>query len=236
MIDINERLDQKDWLAFNNEMHEQGFSIVRNVLSESECDFLKSIYTEEQYFRKTISMERYRFGKGEYKYFTYPLPEILDTLRHRFFEQLSPIANQWMEQLNINRNYPDNLDDFLSLCHDSGQDKATLLILKYKKGGYNTMHQDLYGEIFFPMQIVISLDQADADYTGGEFIISEQIPRAQSRVNVLRPNKGDILAFTTNFRPMKGSRGYYRVNMKHGVGTVHEGTRHTLGIIFHDAK
>jgi len=181
-------------------------------------------------------MERYRFGLGEYKYFQYPLTDLITEIRERIYKYLAPVANKWMEFLKIDTRYPDNHEALQKLCAAGGQELPTALILKYGKGGFNTLHQDLYGDIYFPMQAVLFLNQPEEDYTGGEFVLTEQIPRAQSKANVLKPERGDMLIFTTNFRPVKGSKGYYRVNMKHGVSPLHSGERHTLGIIFHDAR
>jgi uncharacterized protein len=218
------------------DLHEKGFAIVKNVLSKAECDTLIRDYNADDTYRKTITMERYRFGLGEYKYFQYPLPPLITELREKVYAQLAPIANQWMEVLKIDTRYPDTHAALREMCAAAGQEKPTILILKYGKGGFNTLHQDLYGDIYFPMQAVLFLNQPEEDYTGGEFVLTEQIPRAQSKVNVLKPERGDMLIFTTNFRPVKGSKGYYRVNMKHGVSPLHSGERHTLGIIFHDAR
>lgn len=180
-------------------------------------------------------MERYRFGLGEYKYYNYPLPDLIQKIRETIYPKLAPIANSWMKVLKIPTIFPDTHQELQELCHTNGQLKPTVLILKYGKGGYNTLHQDLYGDIFFPIQVVLFLNEPDVDYTGGEFVLTQQIPRAQSKAIVLKPKKGDMLIFTTNFRPEKGNKGYYRVNMKHGVSEIHKGERHTLGIIFHDA-
>jgi hypothetical protein len=181
-------------------------------------------------------MERYRFGLGEYKYLQYPLPSIIQTLRKYLYEQLYIVANKWNDVLDMGIRYPSTHHEFLNNCHSNKQSLATPLILKYGEGGHNTLHQDLYGDIFFPLQAVAFLNQPDQDYTGGEFVMTEQVPRAQSKAIVLQPSQGDMLIFTTQFRPKKGVRGYYRVHMKHGVSAVHNGNRHTLGIIFHDAK
>ncbi|CAN5221914.1 hypothetical protein BH11BAC5_BH11BAC5_17650 [soil metagenome] len=180
-------------------------------------------------------MERYRFGLGEYKYFNYPLPDLIQTMRENIYPKLAPTANAWMEVLNIDTKFPATFQELKKLCHDNNQLKATVLILKYGKYGHNTLHQDLYGDIYFPIQTVLFLNEPDVDFTGGEFVLTQQTPRAQTKAIVLKPKKGDMLIFTTNFRPIKGSKGYYRVNMKHGVSEVHTGERHTLGIIFHDA-
>jgi hypothetical protein len=235
MKSIETRLAAKDWAAINGELHDNGFAIVREVLNKQECDALIAEYDADNTYRKTISMERYRFGQGAYKYFQYPLPPLITDLREAVYAKIAPVANQWMKELNIGREFPATHQEMKRLCHEHGQEKPTVLILQYSKGGFNTLHQDLYGDIYFPMQIVFMLDQTDKDYTGGEFVITEQIPRAQSKANVLKANFGDMIIFTTNFRPVKGSKGYYRVNMKHGVSPLHSGRRHSLGIIFHDS-
>jgi hypothetical protein len=180
-------------------------------------------------------MKRYRFGSGEYKYFSYPLPAVVQTIRETIYPKLAPIANDWMKVLKIDRKFPGTLPALLKLSHQHNQIKSTPLILKYGQGGYNTLHQDLYGEIWFPLQTVLFLSDPDSDYRGGDFILIQQTPRAQSRAIVLKPGKGDLLIFTTQFRPVKGSKGYYRANIKHGVSEVHSGERYTLGVIFHDA-
>jgi hypothetical protein len=218
------------------DLHEKGYTIVKNVLSKEQCETLIRDYNADNTYRKTISMERYRFGLGEYKYFQYPLPDLITDIREKVYKYLAPVANKWMEVLKIDTRYPENHAALKEQCAAAGQEKPTILILKYGKGGFNTLHQDLYGDIYFPMQAVLFLNQPEEDYTGGEFVLTEQIPRAQSKANVLKPERGDMLIFTTNFRPVKGSKGYYRVNMKHGVSPLHSGERHTLGIIFHDAR
>jgi hypothetical protein len=235
MENIVEKLAATDWSSLYAEMNERGYALIPKLISDAACSGLIGGYHDEGLYRKTVSMERYRFGLGEYKYFKYPLPHLVQTLREGIYPHLSPIANQWMEKLNIDNRFPESLTDLQKLCHHIGQHQPTPLILKYKQGGYNTLHQDLYGEVFFPLQCVLFLNQPGEDYTGGEFVLVEQIARAQSKAIVLQPEQGDLLIFTTNFRPAKGSKGYYRVNMKHGVADVKSGERHTLGIIFHDA-
>ncbi len=235
MKNIKERLDNTDWKPILENLHQQGFAIVKDVLYKKECDDLIKAYDNSDAYRKTINMERYRFGKGEYKYFRYPLPELVTNIREMVYSKIAPVANTWMKELAINKQFPLQHKDMKQLCHRQGQTKPTVLILQYKEGGFNTLHQDLYGDIYFPIQLVLFLNEPGGDYTGGEFVITEQIPRAQSKANVLQPGKGDMLLFTTNFRPVKGTKGYYRVNMKHGVSPLRSGTRHTLGIIFHDA-
>jgi hypothetical protein len=228
-------IEQLDWSKISSDLNDTGYALINDILNVDECDSLKQQYDNASLYRKTIVMERYRFGLGEYKYFNYPLPGIIEKLRQEIYPKLAPVANNWMHVLNIDKQYPITLPQLLEACHQHGQLRPTPLILKYGKGGYNTLHQDLYGEVYFPMQLVLFLDEPGVDYEGGEFVLIEQRPRAQSKAMVLKPRKGDILIFTTNFRPVKGSKGYYRVNMKHGVSEVTSGNRHTLGIIFHDA-
>ena len=235
MTNIVQRISNIDWQKTTLQMHEKGYAIAHNLLTSTECESLIKNYDSQSSYRKTISMERYRFGLGEYKYFSYPLPVLLETIRKEVYIKLSPIANTWMEELKIETQFPTNFDKLQKLCHANNQSKPTVLILRYGKGGHNTLHQDLYGSIFFPIQAVLFLNEPGKDYTGGEFVLTQQTPRAQSKAIVLEPGKGDMLLFTTNFRPVKGSKGYYRVNMKHGVSELHSGERHTVGIIFHDA-
>ncbi|MFL9839164.1 2OG-Fe(II) oxygenase [Flavobacterium sp. ST-75] len=235
MENIIQKIENTDWKTITETMHQNGYAIIPNLLSGEQCESLKSNYNNSKLYRKTVTMARYRFGLGEYKYFTYPLPDIIQTVRTNIYPYLAPIANAWFKALKINASFPSNHEELLRQCHENGQEKATVLILKYGKGGFNTLHQDLYGDIYFPIQVVFVLDEPDTDFTGGEFVLTQQIPRAQSKAIVLKPKKGDVLIFTTNFKPEKGSKGYYRVNMKHGVSEVKSGSRHSLGIIFHDA-
>ncbi|PIF53662.1 2OG-Fe(II) oxygenase [Flavobacterium sp. 2] len=235
MQNIQSIIASQNWESITESMHENGFAIIPKVLNHEQCEDLKFDYDNPNLYRKTVVMERYRFGLGEYKYFNYPLPNLIQNIRSAIYPKLVPIANAWMKVLNINTIFPDHHEELLKLCHDNNQLKATVLILKYGKSGFNTLHQDLYGDIYFPIQIVLFLSEPDEDFTGGEFVLTQQTPRAQSKAIVLKPKKGDILIFTTNFRPVKGSKGYYRVNMKHGVSEIHSGERSTLGIIFHDA-
>jgi len=235
MNDIKEKIAAIDWETLAETMHEKGYSMVRGVLSDQQCGQILQEYDNPDLYRKTVFMERYRFGSGEYKYFDYPLPSLIQGIRETVYPHLAPIANLWMKVLNIQTRFPATFADLQALCHANQQLKPTVLILKYGIGGYNTLHQDLYGDIYFPMQLVLFLNEPDSDYTGGEFVLTQQTPRAQSKAIVLKPGKGDVLIFTTNFRPVKGSKGYYRANMKHGVSELHSGKRHTLGIIFHDA-
>jgi hypothetical protein len=232
---ISEKISDIDWQRVTEEMNEKGYALVLQFLPNQYCEELIGEYDNSDLYRKTITMERHRFGLGEYKYFKYPLPDLIQTVRRAIYPKLAPVANTWMKVLNIKRQFPDKFDEFQRLCHDNNQTKPTVLILKYGKGGHNTLHQDLYGDIFFPIQLVLFLNEPDDDYTGGEFVLTQQTPRAQSKAIVLTPSKGDMRILTTNFRPAKGSKGYYQMQMKHGISEVHDGDRHTLGIIFHDA-
>jgi hypothetical protein len=235
MKNIQSTLSAINWLAVTKKINEQGFAQIKSVLSNDDCDLLIENYNNQSLYRKTITMERYRFGLGEYKYFKYPLPGLIQAIRKNVYCYLAPVANTWMKVLNIDMQFPKTFTEFQTLCRNNSQTEPTVLILKYGKGGHNTLHQDLYGDVFFPIQLVLFLSEADKDYSGGEFVLTQQIPRAQSKVIVLNPKKGDMILFTTNFRPVKGNKGYYRVAMKHGVSELHGGERHTLGIIFHDA-
>ena len=228
-------VDHLDWEAITSEMHTKGYAQVNGFLSGEETQTLTELYPQSVLYRKTVVMERHRFGLGAYKYFDYPLPALLQSIRETMYPHLATIANQWMKALNAPTRYPASLEQLHAHCREHNQVKPTVLILQYGSGGFNTLHQDLYGEVYFPIQVVLFLSEPETDYTGGEFVVNEQIPRAQSRAHVLRPAKGDALIFTTNFRPVKGTKGYYRTTMKHGVSTVHTGSRSTLGIIFHDA-
>jgi len=223
-----------DWKAVEYDMDAKGYSTVSGVLPDSVCDEFIANYSRSNY-RKTVVMERHRFGIGEYKYFDDPLPAFVQKAREEIYPKLAPIANEWSLRLGTNDRFPPSFKELHERCGGAGQTKPTPLILKYGKGGYNTLHQDLYGEIYFPMQLAFFLNEPDRDYTGGEFVLTQQVPRSQSKAIVLRPRQGDMIVFTTNGRPVKGSRGYYRAAMRHGVSEVLSGERHTLGVIFHDA-
>jgi hypothetical protein len=224
-----------DWRTLTEDMHAKGYAHVPDLLTHERCKQLIADYDIPNLYRKTITMERYRFGLGEYKYFRYPLPALIQTIRETVYPNLVPIANRWMEWLRIDQRFPAEFAELQTHCHQNNQMMPTVLILKYGPGGHNTLHQDLYGEVFFPIQLVFFLNEPETEYTGGEFVLTQQVPRAQSKAIVLRPGRGDMLLFTTNFRPIKGERGFYRAQMRHGVSEVHRGHRHTLGIIFHDA-
>lgn len=234
---IADRIDALDWNRAANSLSQRGYAVTSQILSTEECASLAAMYADETHFRSRIAMERYRFGVGDYKYFDHPLPEIVASLRSATYPHLAGIANEWAENLGEkSRRFPAEHAAFLKICHKAGQTKATPLLLHYEEGGYNCLHQDIYGEVAFPLQMVFLLGQPGRDWEGGEFLLVEQQPRAQSKAEVVRADQGQAIIFTTRHRPVRGARGYYRVNMKHGVSRVHRGTRYTLGIIFHDAK
>ena len=218
-------------------LSERGYALTEPILSRTECDSLVEMFADESRFRSHIIMERYRFGIGDYKYFSNPLPEIVTDLRSTAYPHLAVVANEWAKRLGQDGpEFPCDHGDFLKTCQAAGQSKPTPLLLHYEAGGYNCLHQDLYGEVSFPLQMVFLLGQHGRDWEGGEFILVEQQPRAQSKPQVILADCGQAIIFTTRYRPVKGLRGYYRVNIRHGVSRVHRGRRYTLGIIFHDAK
>ena len=235
MQDVIDTINQVDWEQMASELHNKGYAQVPDVLIKSDCQQLVEGYNSHNGYRKTVVMERYRFGLGEYKYYDYPLPDLIQTLREHIYPHLAPIANLWMKLLNIEKQFPSTFQALQAECHANHQLKPTPLILKYGQGGFNTLHQDSYGDIYFPLQAAIFLNEPEVDYSGGEFVLTQQTPRAQSKAMVLKPRQGSMMIFTTKFRPMEGARGYYRASMRHGVSEVISGTRHTLGIIFHDA-
>ncbi len=223
------------WAQIHEQLNTRGYARINSLFTPIECNALIELYAKEDIYRSVISMERYRFGKGEYKYFSYPLPPQLAQIRTEFFSPLSLLANKWMKALGMEISYPEEHAQFMQQCHMAKQERPTPLILKYEIGGFNTLHQDLYGEIYFPFQLVIVLTEPGRDHTGGELVFTDQLPRAQSKATVVIAHQGDAIIFTTNFRPVKGTRGYYRARMKHGISEVTSGTRYACGIIFHDA-
>ncbi|WP_026575170.1 2OG-Fe(II) oxygenase [Bacillus sp. UNC438CL73TsuS30] len=235
-MSIKNRILGLNWGNIQTELEENGYAHLPVILEKDECNDIVNTYYQENCFRSTINMARYKFGVGEYKYYQAPLPDQLQQLREGFYPELAKTANRWNEHLRRDANYPPSLDNFLEKCHQQGQLRSTPLILKYESGGYNCLHQDLYGDVFFPFQVVFALNQKELDYTGGEFLLVEQRPRAQSRGHVITFEQGAGLIFPTNYRPVLGTKGYYRTTLKHGVSTIISGTRYTLGIIFHDAK
>jgi len=233
---IKERLAKLDWPAIEQSLWERGYAKTPPVLTSSECTELVALYTEESRFRSRIDMARYRFGVGEYKYFADPLPPMVQALRTYAYPPLAAIANRWMEALHIPERYPLDLPKLLAHCREHGQTRPTPLLLSYKTDGYNCLHQDLYGEVVFPLQLACFLSQHGRDYTGGEFLLLEQRPRAQSRGEAITTEQGEMVIFTTRYRPASGARGYYRAQMRHGVSRITSGSRYTLGVIFHNAK
>jgi hypothetical protein len=231
---IADRIVDLDWPALTASMDADGFTQTPPVLSASECRNLASSFDDGR-FRSTIDMRRYRFGEGEYKYFDAPLPELIDDARHALYPPLAALANDWAHRLGEPGDYPLDLEAFLDRCHRAGQRRTTPLILRYGEGGHNTLHQDVYGEVAFPLQVVTMLDRPGEDFEGGQFVLLEQRPRAQSRAHVIDLARGAFFIFPTRRRPVEGTRGFYRATMRHGVATVRSGRRTTLGVIFHDA-
>jgi len=205
-------------------------------MTPAECAAMAALYPQEEHFRSHIVMARHGFGKGEYRYFRYPLPDLLGALRTALYARLAPVANGWNERMGEPAHYPAAHRDFLQMCHKAGQTRPTPLLLQYVAGDFNALHQDLYGDLAFPIQVAILLSEPGSDFTGGEFVLTEQRPRMQSRAEVVPLRQGDAVAFAVHNRPVQGTKGHYRVNLRHGVSRVRSGRRHTLGIIFHDAR
>ena len=235
-MDLGRRLDALDWAAIAQSLHASGFAKLPAILTPAECDDLVGLYADEARFRSRVDMARFRFGVGDYKYFARPLPPLVETLRQRLYPRVAIVANEWQQALGERRRFPPELAGLLTLCARHGQTRPTPLLLHYEAGGYNCLHQDLYGAIAFPLQVTCFLSRRSEDYDGGEFLLVEQRPRAQSRGEALTFEQGEAIVFTTSHRPVRGARGFYRVTVRHGVSTITRGTRYTLGIIFHDAK
>jgi hypothetical protein len=231
-----DRVRALDWQGVAADLDANGSALIEGLLSASECQMLARWYAEDARFRSRVVMASHGFGRGEYKYFAYPLPQIVATLRATIYPQLAPIANRWNEQLRTNARFPPTHGDFLARCRAAGQTRPTPLLLQYGAGDYNCLHQDLYGECVFPLQLTILLSQPGEHFTGGEFIMTEQRPRMQSRAEVVPLHRGDAVIFAVHHRPVSGTRGVYRVNLRHGVSRLRSGHRHALGVIFHDAK
>jgi hypothetical protein len=232
---IRERLAAVDWAALEAALAERGHARIPALLAASECAALAGLYRDARRFRATIDMARFRFGAGEYRYFDYPLPPLVQVLRGEAYRRLAPIANRWMAALGVDRRYPRSLDGYLALCRRAGQRRPTPLLLRYAAGGYNCLHQDVYGSLGFPLQLACFLSRPEIDYGGGEFLLVEQHPRSQSRGEALRPGQGEAIVFPNVERPVRGRRGCYRARVRHGVSRLAWGERYTLGIIFHDA-
>ena len=233
---VSERLTSIDWQRIAEDLDQQGNALIERLLTPAECEALRTLYPADEVFRSRVVMERHGFGRGEYKYFSYPLPDIVADLRATLYPRLASIANRWNASMGIEVRFPETHAAFIRRCHAAGQRRPTPLLLQYGAGDYNCLHQDLYGEHVFPLQITILLSRPERDFTGGEFVITEQRPRMQSRADVVPLRQGDAVVFAVHHRPVKGARGVYRVNMRHGVSRLRSGHRHALGVIFHDAE
>jgi uncharacterized protein len=234
---VSERLQARvDWHHLAEDLDTVGAAKINQLLKREECRELAALYQQEKLFRSRIVMERHNFGRGEYKYFSYPLPALLAELRTLVYPHLARIANSWNEAMGLELRFPQQHAEYIRICHAAGQTRPTPLMLQYKAGDYNCLHQDLYGDHVFPLQMVILLSEPENDFTGGELVLTEQRPRMQSRPEVISLKQGDAVVFPVRYRPVQGSRGIYRVNQRHGVSRIHRGQRHTLGLIFHDAS
>jgi hypothetical protein len=234
--DIASRVEAFDWDKLASDLQTHGCALTGPLLTAEECAALAALYPEDKPFRSRVIMARHGFGRGEYKYFAYPLPDSIGALRTALYPHLAAIANRWNQAMGIDVRFPPAHEDFLKRCHKAGQARPTPLLLQYGEGDYNCLHQDLYGEHVFPLQATVLLSQPGADFSGGEFVLTEQRPRMQSRAEVVALGQGEAVIFPVHHRPVQGSRGIYRVNMRHGVSRIRAGHRHTLGVIFHDAK
>ena len=234
-ISIARRVDHLDWTGAGADLDDVGIAAIGPVLTPVECSELRALYDEDGRFRSTIDMARHRFGEGQYRYFSHPLPTVVAEMRESFWPHLLPIARDWAARLKQPAPWPDDFDAWLSQCHAAGQARPTPLMLRYGPGDWNALHRDLYGDLVFPLQVVIGLDTPGHDYTGGEFVVVEQRPRAQSRATTRTIPQGHGVVLTTRDRPVKSARGWTAAPMRHGVSTLHSGQRHTLGLIFHDA-
>lgn len=232
---IAARLDGFDWENVRSDLNDRGWAMQKGILEPGEADAIAALYAHEQGFRSKVVMARHGFGRGEYKYFSYPLPDLISDLRTSIYPRLSPMANSWNDLMGIDVRYPAEHAAFIDRCHKAGQKRPTPLLLHYGEGDYNALHQDLYGEHVFPLQVAFLLSEPEKDFTGGEFVLTEQRPRMQTRVEVVPLRRGDAVIFAVHNRPQRGVKGYYRVNMRHGVSRLRSGHRHTLGVIFHDA-
>jgi uncharacterized protein len=230
------RIENVDWDKVTTDLNETGWSMLRGMLTAREAADTAAMYSRHSDFRSTVVMARHGFGRGEYKYFSYPLPPLVAELRTSIYPHLSSIANRWNELMGIDVRFPGAHEEFIARCHQAGQNRPTPLLLQYGEGDYNALHQDLYGEHVFPLQAAFLLSEPGVDFTGGEFVLTEQRPRMQTRAEVVPLRRGDAVIFAVHHRPQKGAKGHYRVSMRHGVSRLRSGHRHTLGVIFHDAK
>jgi uncharacterized protein len=229
------RLARVRWSEVHEALFARPFARLGRLLTPSECGDLVRLYADERRFRSRVDMERHRFGRGEYKYFARPLPRLVEELRERVYPRLVPVANGFAEALGAAERYPDRLPEFLARCRAKGQERPTPLLLRYETGGWNALHQDLYGDVAFPLQLAVFLSRPGRDYSGGAFLLVEQRPRAQSVGEALLPGQGEAIVFTTRHRPVRGAHGFYRATVRHGVSRLESGRRLTLGVIFHDA-
>ncbi|MGH7581456.1 MAG: 2OG-Fe(II) oxygenase [Gemmatimonadales bacterium] len=232
---VADRIPDLDWERVAQDLDAAGNAVLERILTPEECRSLAALYPADGIFRSRIVMARHGFGRGEYRYFDYPLPELVAGLRTALYPRLAPIANRWHDAMGITVRFPEEHGDFIARCHEAGQRRPTPLLLQYQTDDFNCLHQDIYGEHVFPLQVAILLSQPGQDFTGGEFVMTEQRPRMQSRAEVVPLRQGDGVVFTVRHRPVRGSRGVYRVNLRHGVSRIRSGRRHTVGIIFHDA-
>jgi hypothetical protein len=230
------RIERYDWSAVGADLDTFGCAVLDDLLTAEACRDIAALYPREDQFRSHVHMARHGFGKGEYRYFKYPLPNLIGELRTALYPHVVTFANDWNARMNVAARYPERHAEYLKLCHDAGQLRPTPLLLQYTPGDFNCLHQDLYGEFVFPLQVTVLLSAPDRDFTGGEFVLTEQRPRMQSRVEVVPLRQGDAVLFAVHNRPVRGTKGDYRVNLRHGVSRLRSGRRHTLGIIFHDAK
>ena len=235
-VDIGTRIETVDWANASTHLDGHGWTILEKLLTIDECEVVAGLYDNDRRFRSHVVMARHGFGRGEYKYFAYPLPDIVTELRTALYRRLAPIANRWNESLRRDVRFPDGLTEFIDRCHRAGQTRPTPLLLQYGAGDFNALHQDVYGEHVFPLQMTILLSEPETDFTGGEFVLTEQRPRMQSRAEVVPLRQGDAVVFAVRDRPAPGTRGIYRVTLRHGVSRLRSGHRHTLGVIFHDAQ
>jgi uncharacterized protein len=235
VTDVAERVNAIDWARVSDDLDANGSAPIERLISPAECEALASLYPVDALFRSRVVMARHGFGRGEYKYFGYPLPGLVESFRSALYPRLVPIANRWYDAMGIDVRFPDRHADFIDRCHAAGQQRPTPLLLQYGAGDYNCLHQDLYGEHVFPLQLTILLSEPGRDFEGGEFVMTEQRPRMQSRPQVVSLRQGDAVVFAVHQRPVQGTRGWYRVNLRHGVSRVRSGHRQTAGIIFHDA-
>jgi len=235
-VDIDTRVEAVDWASVSTHLDGYGWAILKTLLTADECEAIAGLYDDDRRFRSRVVMARHGFGRGEYKYFAYPLPDTVAALRAALYQRLAPIANRWNESMSIDVRFPEGLAEFIRRCQKAGQTRPTPLLLQYGAGDFNALHQDVYGEHVFPLQTTILLSEPEKDFTGGEFVLTEQRPRMQSRAEVVPLRRGDAVVFAVHHRPVQGTRGTYRVKLRHGVSRLRSGHRRTVGVIFHDAK